>query len=179
MRCLKSANLFETAWVTYLCFSQANYSCKFNSTFRYPKSFEFETLVKEYHLVCERYFSRIYFIMANASGSFVGSLVIAVLADRKGRRPAMLLSMLTMGSGAVLETLMPNLPTIFIMSFLKGFGKWALFQVCLLYIVEIMGYQKRFKKLYWISYNSVAGITFLIPYCLGKIFATFFISYVK
>ena len=63
------------------------------------------------------------------------------------------------------------------MTFLVGFGKRNLLQVCLLYLVEIMGFQRRFKKFYWISYNFVAGITLFIPYCLGKIVTTLFISF--
>jgi MFS family permease len=59
--------------------------------------------------------------------SCIGSVLIAVLADRCGRRPAMLLAMVTMATGAVFETFMPLL----MFSFLKSFGKRGLFQVSL------------------------------------------------
>ena len=88
-----------------------------------------------------------------------------------------MISMLMMSSGAILQTVMQDFNVLVIMSFLKSFGKVGLFQVCLLYLVEIMGFKKRFKMLYWISYNSVASISLMIPYCLGKIFATLFITY--
>ena len=64
MRYAKRAKQIVNVFSHFDCPHSAKYSCKFNSTFRYPKSFEFETLVKEYHLVCERYFGRIYFIIA-------------------------------------------------------------------------------------------------------------------
>ena len=153
------------------------YSCKNGDRFKYPESFKFKTVITEFNLVCQDYPFRLVFSLVSGSGSFVGSIVIAVIADRRGRRPAMLLSMLTMSSGAILETFMQSFPTVFIMTFLNSFGKWALFQICLLYLMEIIGFQKRFRKFYWISYNSVAGISFLIPYCLGKIVATFIVTY--
>ena len=155
-----------------------NYTCVVGrDEFVYPETFQFQTLVTEFDLHCDFWMGRIYFSAASASGSFLGSIVIAVLADRIGRRSSMVISMLTMSSGTILQTFMLDFKVVVIMTFLKGFGKWALFQVCLLYLVEIMGFKKRFKRLYWISYNSVAGISLMIPYCLGKIFATFFISY--
>jgi len=145
--------------------------------FEYPVDFQFKTLVTEFDLHCDFWTGRIYFSASSAAGSFLGSIVIAMLADRIGRRPSMLISMLTMSSGAILQTLMPDFNFVVSMTFLKRFGKWALSQVCWLYLVEIMGFKKRFERCYWISYNSVAGLSLMIPYCLGKIFATFFISY--
>ena len=77
----------------------------------------------------------------------MGSILIAILADIYGRRPAMLLvihflflllkynsliqSMVTMALGAFLETLVHDFYLLCACTFLNSFGKWALFQVTL------------------------------------------------
>ena len=63
------------------------------------------------------------------------------------------------------------------MSFLKSFGEWALFQTIFIYIVEVTGHKERFSTLYWISHSSIACVTLVNPYCLGKIVATTIIIY--
>ena len=67
---------------------------------------------------------------------------------------------------------MPSFAYVCICTFLNSFGKWALFQVALVYLMEVIGFRKRFHTLYWISYNSVATITIFIPYSLGKILSS-------
>ena len=90
------------------------------------------SVVTEFNLVCNKYWSgRIVFHVVSGIGSCLGSILIAVLADRYGRRPAMLLAMVTMAAGAVFETYMPNEYFLMIFTFLNSFGKWGLFQVCL------------------------------------------------
>jgi hypothetical protein len=90
------------------------------------------SVVTEFNLVCNKYWSgRIVFHVVSGIGSCIGSIFIAVLADRCGRRPAMLLAMVTMTAGAVLETFMPDEYTVMIFTFFNSFGKWGLFQVSL------------------------------------------------
>ena len=39
--------------------------------------------------------------------------------------------------------------------------------------MEAIGFERRLQRFPWISYNSLVTVTFFIPYCLGKIAATF------
>ena len=130
------------------------------------------SLVSEFKLVCDNYYKKIIFCSVSGFGSFFGSILIAVIADSFGRRLALGLAMITMSLGALLETFMPSFAYVCIFTFLNSFGKWALFQVALVYLMEVIGFRKRFHTLYWISYNSVATITIFIPYSLGKILSS-------
>ena len=83
-------------------------------------------MVTEFNLVCNKYWSgRIVFQAVSGIGSCLGSIVTAVLADHYGRRPAMLLAMVTMAAGAVFETFMPWQYLVMIFTFLNSFGKCA------------------------------------------------------
>ena len=149
------------------------YNCKADvHSFMFPDYFDFSTLVTEFNLVCDNYWGQVTFAVACAVGSFLGSIVMAVMADRIGRRPTLFISMLIMGSAALAETLMPSFELVLLMVFFNSFGRQALFQICLLILFEIIGVKKRFKRFYWISYNSLAGVTFFIPYSLGKLIGT-------
>ena len=53
------------------------------------------------------------------------------MADKAGRRPAMLLSMVTMALGAVFESFARDIWLLCACTFLNSFGKWALFQIIL------------------------------------------------
>ena len=98
--------------------------------------------------------------------------------------------MVTMAAGAFLETWAPDFWLLCACTFLNSFGKWALFQVTLVgtisttgssklyqiaqvYLMEAIGFERRLQRFPWISYNSLVTVTFFIPYCLGKIAATF------
>ena len=39
--------------------------------------------------------------------------------------------------------------------------------------MEAIGFERRLQRFPWISYNSLVTVTFFIPYCLGKMAATF------
>ena len=90
---------------------------------------------------------RIVWTSFSGAGSSIGSILIAILADLYGRRPAMLLvihltfpllkndsqpqAMVTMALGAFLETFAYSFWLLCAFTFLNSFGKWAVFQVTL------------------------------------------------
>ena len=99
--------------------------------------------------------------------------------------------MVTMALGAFLETFAYHFWLLCAFTFLNSFGKWALFQVTLVkprnsllvetfdlhrslqvYLMEVIGFERRLERFPWISYNSLVTITFFIPYALGKVAAT-------
>ena len=45
--------------------------------------------------------------------------------------------------------------------------------------MEAIGFERRWTRFPWISYNSLVTITFFIPYCLGKIAATVVVEEMK
>ena len=123
--------------------SVKNLTCNaYNQTIRYNDYSDDvrknKSVVTEFNLVCNKYWpGRIVFHVVSGLGSCFGSILIAIMADRCGRRPAMGVSMVTMAAGAVLETFMPgpSVPgseyLVMIFTFVNSFGKWALFQVSL------------------------------------------------
>ena len=82
------------------------YTCKSGDKFHYPSSFFFKNVITEFDLVCNDYSSNLIFSSVSAIGSFVGCIVMSFFADWRGRRLAILVSMVTMSSGAILETYM-------------------------------------------------------------------------
>ena len=105
--------------------------------------------------------------------------------------------MVTMALGAFLETFAYHFWLLCAFTFLNSFGKWALFQVTLVkprnsllvetfdlhrslqvYLMEAIGFERRLERFPWISYNSLVTITFFIPYCLGKMAATFVVHHI-
>ena len=44
--------------------------------------------------------------------------------------------------------------------------------------MEAIGFERRWTRFPWISYNSLVTITFFIPYCLGKMAATFVVHHI-
>ena len=42
--------------------------------------------------------------------------------------------------------------------------------------MEAIGFERRLKRFPWISYNSLVTVTFFIPYCLGKLAATYVVE---
>merc|ERR1711971_2654 len=97
-------------------------------------------------------------------------------------------SMVTMALGAFLETWMTGFYLLCACTFLNSFGKWALFQVTLVTSnqdswppgkppgLPWIGFERRLKRFPWISYNSLVTVTFFIPYCLGKLAATYVVE---
>ena len=44
--------------------------------------------------------------------------------------------------------------------------------------MKAIGFERRWTRFPWISYNSLVTITFFIPYCLGKMAATFVVHHI-
>ena len=42
--------------------------------------------------------------------------------------------------------------------------------------MEAIGFERRLERFPWISYNSLVTVTFFIPYCLGKLAATYVVE---
>ena len=51
--------------------------------------------------------------------------------------------------------------------FLIGFTTAGLYLVTFLNLLDIQGYKKHFKKLPWISYNSIIMNLLLVPFFIG------------
>ena len=75
----------------------------------------------------------------------------------------MLLTQLSMGVG-YFTTLTENFSTFVVGIGIINFGWYGLFQVCYLYLMEIVGFNRRVHpSVKWFSLNSLIGQTFLIP----------------
>ena len=105
------------------------------------------------------------------SGRFFGSGVTCFISTMYGRRPALLLTQLSMGVG-YFTTLTENFKIFVLGIWIINFGWYGLFQVSYLYLMEIVGFNMRIHtSIKWFTLNSLIAQTFLIPIFLGEIAA--------
>ena len=81
----------------------------------------------------------------------------------------MLMTLLSMGVG-YFSTITDNFDQFLVGIWTINFGWYGLFQVCYLYMGEIVGYNRKvFSSIQWFSFNSLVAQTFLIPKLLGEL----------
>lgn len=101
------------------------------------------TTVMEWDLVCERTALRPTIQVTYMAGVFIGSLVFGPVADRFGRRKAIMPSVLLVMLGSVCATFSPVYELFLIAVLITGMGTMGVFAACHVFIVELAGVQWR------------------------------------
>ena len=119
-----------------ICNSEAILKEKFNQ-----KS---NTIIYEFSLYCDRYswvaFCKSTFFMS----MIVSDIFFSILSDVKGRKPALLLSMVLSSLSLLLIPLSPNIAIWTVLIAIAGFGTAGLEIISLVYVSEISA--KRFRN---------------------------------
>ena len=150
------------------------------NNFHYNPKLKIQTAMTYFGLHCDNKFSRNILSYAIAAGGFTGSIVVATIMPKLGRRILFMFSITSMALGSILSCF-----NNFYFAYLPGSFLWfggclSLYQVNLIYLVEIVGLRKQvFSRCQWFTYNSLIGASFLIPYYTGKLVAGVFIEVIS
>ena len=150
------------------------------NNFHYNPKLKIQTAMTYFGLHCDNKFSRNILSYAIAAGGFTGSILVAAIMAKLGRRIAFVFSITSIALGSILSCF-----NNFYFAYLPGSFLWfggclSLYQVNLIYLVEIVGLRKQvFSRCRWFTYNSLIGASFFIPYYTGKLVAGVFIEVIS
>ena len=138
--------------------------------FHFNEKLKAKTAVAYFGLLCDNFNGQGKLKIVHAGGSLVGIIIGATIMSRKGRRNAFIYSLISIALGSSISCF-----NNFYYAFLPGAflilgGCLSLYQVNLIYLVEIVGWRKQvFSRFRWFTYNSLIGTSIFVPYYLGKL----------
>ena len=140
--------------------------------FHFNQNFQPKNIVSHFGLLCDKYKGKMVIKIIFVSGSLIGCVVGALLLSRGGRRLTFIISLLSIAIGSIISCIRNFYYAYLPGSFLSIAGCFGLYQVSFIYLVEIVGWRKQvFSRFRWFTYDSLIGMSFFIPYYLGKIVA--------
>ena len=116
-------------------------------------------MVSEYGLTCDDHYLRSLVGSTYMLGMLFGSIIFGIVSDRFGRITALMCSVVTMTTSAVVGAMVPNLAGYTIFRFLTGMGGMGCFLVSFVLVIEHVGFE----------YTMLIGVLIEIPFELGGI----------
>ena len=142
--------------------------CKRGADFVYAK-FEMErTVATDNDLVCNDYFWTIIVDEFYMLGLFLGSFVFGVMSDKFGRRPTLLVSVVTCSAGNLLGCAMPNHWSYALTRILAAAGGQGTFMVAFTLTLEYSGVKERVPLIPWVTWSTLLANLINVPFSLGE-----------
>ena len=140
-----------------------------------------DTITSHFGLVCDKYKNLFLFKICSVFGNLSGCAITFFISKFFGRRPGFFTASLWLVCGSVIKLVASKNFYYFIAgTFLVNMGTFGSYQLCFIYLVEIIGWRKPvFSKIPHFTLNSLIGSTFLVPFYIGKIIPGLFIEVVK
>ncbi|XP_036621662.1 solute carrier family 22 member 2 [Trichosurus vulpecula] len=117
------------------------------------------TIVTEFNLVCADSWKLDLFQSVMNVGFFIGSMSIGYIADRFGRKPSLLITILISAVSGVLMVLSPSYTWILIFRFIQGLVSKAGWLMGYILITEFVG----------LKYRKTVGICLQMAYTVGLV----------
>ncbi|XP_039277763.1 organic cation transporter 1 isoform X2 [Nilaparvata lugens] len=125
------------------------------------------TLVTELNLVCDDSWKPSLATTLFYLGSLIGSIVFGFISDRYGRRPALLLVLIPDILISVMTCYSPNYMVYTILRTLSGLFFPALYQICFVLALELVGHSQR------TTIGVIIAMCFALGMCLLAILSHF------
>jgi len=153
--------------------------CKLSDEYAFvPFEFE-ETLVTEWGLECD-FFKLSMIGSAFMIGLLIGSFLFGSLADKVGRKLALLLAIICSSSGSLIGAFMPEYYSYLFTRVLTAIGAQGIFLCPFLTTVEIVGPTAIVPYIPWrIEYKTLAGSMIQAPFAIGMALLSWVASYIK
>ncbi|CAI9173739.1 unnamed protein product [Rangifer tarandus platyrhynchus] len=128
------------------------------------------SIVTEFNLVCANSWMLDLFQSVVNVGFFIGSLSIGYIADRFGRKPCLLITILINASSGVLMAIAPNYTSMLIFRLIQGLVSKAGWLIGYILITEFVGlnYRRTVAIFYQVAFTVgllvLAGVAYALPH---------------
>ncbi|XP_065787089.1 solute carrier family 22 member 2 isoform X2 [Muntiacus reevesi] len=128
------------------------------------------SIVTEFNLVCADSWMLDLFQSAVNVGFFIGSMSIGYIADRFGRKPCLLITILINASSGVLMAIAPNYTSMLIFRLIQGLVSKAGWLIGYILITEFVGlnYRRTVGIFYQVAFTvgllMLAGVAYVLPH---------------
>ena len=142
--------------------SHFNQSVRLDCTkYVYDQSIYRSTVVSEWNLVCRESWKVPMIESVFFAGVMVGAPLFGILADKYGRRPILMISILVTTLFGIPLGLAPNYTIFLILQFFVAIGQLGIFQTCFIMAVELVAKERRVLCGIVIEYFFDVGAIFL------------------
>jgi len=155
-------------------------SCPKGAQYSYAP-FQFEsTLVTELDLVCQEESKVAWIGSAYMFGLMIGSFLCGSLADKYGRKMALLFAIMCSSGGSLAGAFMPEYYSYLVTRIITAIGAQGIFLAPFAMTVEIVGGQKTVGFIPWpVKYKTVVGTMIQAPFAVGMALISLVASYVS
>ena len=131
------------------------------TSYLYDQSMYHSTVISEWNLVCDQRWKVPLIESVFFAGVMVCAPLFGILADKFGRKPILMMSILLTCIFGIPLGLSPNYNVFLVLQFFTSVGQLGIFQTCFIMAVELVAKEKRVMCGIVIEYFFVAGEIFL------------------
>ena len=114
-----------------------------------------------------------------AAGLMIGSFLCGRLADRFGRKLALMFSVVVASCGSLAGAFMPEYYSYTASRLVTGIGAQGMFLGAFAMAVEVVGSKERVPFLPWVSWQTMLGVMIQAPFAIGMALLTLYASFIS